>query len=722
MAYFATGAALTAALNKIPAGIIGSYEPFNPFYYAQTYMSAYAGTLTPIEHFVQVGSARGYQPNADFNPTYYQSRFSDLKGLDSADLLYHYVNFGLNEGRPGNATLAAVDWEAYLTAYPDVATYVNANLSSFGGSTTNGAIAHYVKFGVAQSFTLPVTPVAATAKTYPLTTGVDNGTSFVGGASDDVFNASDISSSTTWTVGDVLDGGAGNDSLYVTRTAAITQPAGATVSNIETAYLTSGAEVTASTASWTGLTKLNTTSVGATTITAATTTAVTATETSQAATAISVDGGLSVTVSAADSTTGTIAVGATTAAAGAVSVTRTGDYSSSAVADVTLGAITVKGGTAVTVVQTTGITAAETAAALTDTSNYTMIMGAVTVTGNASTTSVSVTGPKAVTKAETGTAGKIGITKGAVTITDLNAASASVAGTISSVSLSGYGNSSIDSSALTSVTLAGTGGTLGIGRGALTAVPTANTLAINLNSATSLGVITDSEATSNYGFTTINVVNSGTENVVADLIAVDATTLNVSGTGQVTFTLADVLANAPLLTAVNVTNTGTTIFTGDILLSTATFTGGAGAESVILGVSTKATTMGAGDDTVTITSLGTAATVNAGDGTADVLKMTGSDAATASATTTFAAQISNFERLSLTGFNGNTVDLGNLDDISYVTIAGTIASGALNNLASGGTIINDEGGTAYTVAVKNATTGTADVLNLSTTAPTAIDS
>jgi Ca2+-binding RTX toxin-like protein len=133
--------------------------------------------------------------------------------------------------------------------------------------------------------------------------------------------------------------------------------------------------------------------------------------------------------------------------------------------------------------------------------------------------------------------------------------------------------------------------------------------------------------------------------------------------------------------------------------------------------------MGAGNDTVTITTLGTAATVDAGDGTADVLKMAGSDAATASATTTFAAQISNFERLSLTAFDATTVDLGNLDDISYVTIAGTtsssISSANLNNLASGGTIINNAGATSYTVAVKNATTGTADVLNLSTTSATA---
>lgn len=169
MSYFTTGAALTAALNALPASLKGTYKAFDAFYYAENYMDAYTGSLTPIEHFVQYGASRGYQPNADFNPAYYQSQYSDLAGFDSAELLYHYVRYGLNEGRPGNAALAANDWDAYLTAYPAVAAYVSDNLASFGGSMTNGAIAHYVKFGQTQGFTLP----NVAGQTFMLTEGQD---------------------------------------------------------------------------------------------------------------------------------------------------------------------------------------------------------------------------------------------------------------------------------------------------------------------------------------------------------------------------------------------------------------------------------------------------------------------------------------------------------------------------------------------------------------------
>ena len=557
---------------------------------------------------------------------------------------------------------------------------------------------------------------AAAPKTFNLTTGVDK---FTGGVGDDTFNASDISGTTSWTVGDSLVGGDGSDTLYVTRAAALTAPTGASVSGVETAYLVTGADLTANTNAWTGLTALNTTSVGATTVTAAATTAVSSVATAHAATAITVDGGSTVSVDVADSTTGTIAVGGTTDAAGAVTVTRAGNYTDGA--SNTLGAITVKGGTSITVTQTAGLTAAEIADAKTDTndSNGTITQGAVTVTGNASTTSVTVNQQAAQTFSTSDTAGKIGIALGAVTVSDVNAASDTDAGTITSVSLSNYGNSTIDSSALTSVTLSGTGtsGTLGIGRGALTAVPAANELTINLNAAKSLGTITDSEAASDYGFKTVNVVTTGTS-VVANLVAADATKLNVSGTGKVTFTTADILANSGL-TDVTVTSTGTTTFTAGTLNATANFTGGEGNDSVVLGATTKAITMGGGNDTVTISTLGTGGTVDAGDGSADVLKMTGTDAATASGSTTFAGSISGFERLSLTSVTNNTVDLGNLDDIAYVTVAGTINGATLSNLASGGTVVNNGGSTAFTVGVKNATTGTADVLNLSTSAATA---
>lgn len=213
MTYFATGAALSSALSALPTGVVGSYKAFDAFYYAAQYMGSYSGTLTPIEHFVQVGAARGYKPNADFDPVYYQNQYPDLAGLDSADLLFHYVKFGLNEGRPGNSTLGSVNWANYLTAYPDVAAYVNANLASFGGSATNGAIAHYVKFGASQGF---VAPGAVTSLPIVLTSSADN---LTGTSGADTFTAvldGTTAANTTLSASDQLNGSAGTDTISIT--------------------------------------------------------------------------------------------------------------------------------------------------------------------------------------------------------------------------------------------------------------------------------------------------------------------------------------------------------------------------------------------------------------------------------------------------------------------------------------------------------------------------
>ena len=109
--YFATGASLTSFIAALPTATKGNYKAFDDFYYAQLYMGSYTGTLTPIEHFVQIGAGRGYKPNADFDPTYYKALYTDLKStsFDAADLLYHYVATGLNE-----AALVTQHWPALL--------------------------------------------------------------------------------------------------------------------------------------------------------------------------------------------------------------------------------------------------------------------------------------------------------------------------------------------------------------------------------------------------------------------------------------------------------------------------------------------------------------------------------------------------------------------------------------------------------------------------------
>jgi len=233
--YFATGASLTAAIAALPSTTKGNYKAFDDFYYAQLYMGSYSGSLSPIEHFVQIGAARGNKPNADFDPAFYKAQYADLKNtnFDAADLLFHYVNSGLNEGRIGNATLASSSWSGYLAAYPDVATYVNANLASFGGSTTNGAVAHYAKFGQYEGRAVPGGP--SSGQTFTLTTNMDVSGTLKGDlgttstTGNDTFNG-DV---TTLNATDSLNGGAGLDILNFTGTTNVALPL-ASITDIET--------------------------------------------------------------------------------------------------------------------------------------------------------------------------------------------------------------------------------------------------------------------------------------------------------------------------------------------------------------------------------------------------------------------------------------------------------------------------------------------------------
>ena len=163
--YFTSGIQLSEALAALPGSKVGTYVAFDSAFYAARYMGTYQGTLSSIEHFVQVGADRMYKPNSTFDPVYYANKYDDLRGagLNSADLLYHFMQYGLDEGRAPSQALAEFDGNFYLAANPDVAEYVNANLDQFGGSLTNGALAHYVKFGGAEGRSGPGTAAAAGA-------------------------------------------------------------------------------------------------------------------------------------------------------------------------------------------------------------------------------------------------------------------------------------------------------------------------------------------------------------------------------------------------------------------------------------------------------------------------------------------------------------------------------------------------------------------------------
>ena len=524
-------------------------------------------------------------------------------------------------------------------------------------------------------------------------------------------NDSFIVTNTTFTAGDAVNGGLGTDTLSYFSTGAIAAaaPAGATVTNVETATFVTDSTVVANVTGFTGLTSFNSTNVGAATLTGASTTAVTSTSTGVAAGAIAVNGGSSLTVSSKGQTTGTVIVGATLAAAGAVSVTAEGVYVSDT--DSTIGLVTVNGGTTVAVTLKSGITAAQIDAQQTAAiANDTVTLSAVTVNGNASTTAVTVTQDAAITEVQTAAIGQVGIGGGDVTVNDANRASLTAAGTISTVTIANAAAVIIDSGALATLNLSGKLTTVNAGTsGALTTAAN-SALALNLTGAVSSGALTlDAD------FKTLNVAGNTTASTIADLVSTGLTKINVSGDAKVTFTDFD----PATITDIAVTNTAGAAFGTSTMHINTNFSGAAGADSIIVGSTTKAITMGGGDDTVTTTTaaVATGGSVDAGAGTADTIIMTDALAAGADGSGVFNSKFTNFEVLQISNaFIENALDLDGLNSVTTVILAaGVDGTAAINNITTGGTLqLNADGANtpALTVAVARATLNLADTFNI----------
>jgi S-layer protein len=323
-------------------------------------------------------------------------------------------------------------------------------------------------------------------------------------------------------------------------------------------------------------------------------------------------------------------------------------------------------------------------------------------------------------------AGVLGVTDGVVAITDGGSK------TIASVTLDGYGaGSSITSDALTTLNLAHSINSVTVTNAA------AASLSLGLNA---VGDATLGAATVNLGATykTLNIVDT-TANSVANVNATGVTALTISGDHAVDLSGAtfgalktvavsggagvtiDVSGQAAL-TDFNASGTsGNNTVT--INASAATYEGGSGKDSVTLSSTTvsKAVSLGAGDDTLALaagtTTLG--AVVSGGDGT-DTLKMAAADAITASATTAFQSNFTGFEKLSL-GANAaaGTVDLANMNGISYVVSAGGSAALTLKHMANAGTLELTAANTGGTVVTMTDATGTTDSLNVVTKVKTA---
>jgi S-layer protein len=319
-------------------------------------------------------------------------------------------------------------------------------------------------------------------------------------------------------------------------------------------------------------------------------------------------------------------------------------------------------------------------------------------TAAAATITAGVAGVAAVT-------GVTGVATGGVTITDVNAASLTAAGTITSVSLNNFGAATANSGALTSVTLAGTGTSFTQTNGALTTA-TALNQTLTLNGA-SVGTVALGAVP-----TTLNIVSGGGAAVTTTLTAASATAVNISGSSL--FLAADTFASTAVITS---TSTGG-VTLAQALTANQQFVGTASSGADNIGVTTaftKAITTGEGNDTVTYGgAAGTGGSIDAGAGTADTIIMTAADAVTATASTTFAGKVSNFEVLQLSAATGAAaaINMANADGINSLTIAGaTVGALTVTNAAANFTFTQNAL-TSFASSIALATNTVADNVNL----------
>lgn len=308
-----------------------------------------------------------------------------------------------------------------------------------------------------------------------------------------------------------------------------------------------------------------------------------------------------------------------------------------------------------------------------------MTISDTTVTGTV--TSVPTAGTAAVA-ADTSTNA---ITLGDVTIDDDATAA------ITTITLDGFDDADLGTStaldALTTLSLTNS-------TGATTVDTNVTTLALTVNDITSATItlddggaevenltITATAAASDFALTAAAL----TDLTINAAVALDLTgstlsatieTVDVNGAGAVT--LGDISTEVALNTFDASGNTGgvtATIETdaSDLTGDIEEYVFSAGADAVTLQdttVSVKVTT-GAGNDTVTLAS-GTTTLADVIDGgtDTDTLHMVAANAVTASGGTTFETKITGFEKLSLASASATgTVNLANMDDISYVVSA-----------------------------------------------------
>lgn len=328
--------------------------------------------------------------------------------------------------------------------------------------------------------------------------------------------------------------------------------------------------------------------------------------------------------------------------------------------------------------------------------------------------------------------GVMGVVGGAIVVDD-NATS----GSITEISLDGYGAASdiTDADALTSLSLSNSAQ-------GITVDAAVTSLTLNVDGITGGAAIDldDGAGANNDTITSLVVNSSGTASAIAVEVAA-ATSLTVNAASNINLTgstytaltgvtltgSANITADFSAAAALASTNASGASGTNTITLNatTSTYTGGSGADAVTLSAAapTKAVSLGAGNDTLNLATGTTSATgaLDGGAGDQDVIAFfKAEDAGTATATALFEAQISGFERASFGATAaGATIDLANLDDISYITLAANAAAVNIDSMANGGTVVVTGAQTATLDIDLLDATGTSDSLNISTVVSTA---
>jgi len=182
-----------------------------------------------LDHFNQFGGKELRDPNATFDMDYYAINNQDVLNAVStggvANVFAHYQAFGETENRAPIETFATFDSAAYLAANSDVSAAVTAG-------TFTSALDHFIQFGQNESRAGAPEVAAVAATTTTLTDSTVTGTfdNFTGGAGNDAFVAN---ANNLLLTGDVIDGGAGTDSVNSRHTVTGAATIGASILNVE---------------------------------------------------------------------------------------------------------------------------------------------------------------------------------------------------------------------------------------------------------------------------------------------------------------------------------------------------------------------------------------------------------------------------------------------------------------------------------------------------------